>query len=297
MDFIKPSFKFETDKHFTEVIRESFQTIPQTLDKVMEKTENTMQAYIITMMNNHDSVVAARKLLVSIANTSSNIDPLIFNAVIPSTINITVNRFFNNTGILKNIQWTYPITKEDDRYDIKSGLKLSHYPTKNIENRIACFLSHYSLWRICYSLDRTIMILEHDAVFTNKFDYGKIKDKFKGTILGLNSPIGATRKPHEFHMKVLKGTGNDGLHGTDKPAKFNIVETPWIDKPDIPQGIAGNSAYIIRPEGAAKLIGLVAEHGMWPNDAIMCKQLMPKQLQVCFPYFTNVQGLKSTTSE
>jgi GR25 family glycosyltransferase involved in LPS biosynthesis len=295
MDFIKPSFKFEADKPFTEIIRESFETTPQTLDTVMKKTENTMQAYIITMMNNHDSVVAARKLLISIANTSSNIDPFIFNAVIPATIDTTMARFFNNTGIIKNIQWTYPIKPEDDRYDIKSGLKLSHYPTRKIENRIACFLSHYSLWRLCYDLDRTIMILEHDAEFTSKFDYGKIKDKFKGTILGLNDPIGATRKAREFHHEVIQGTNND-INAKSLRPKFRCVETPWIDNHDVPQGIAGNSAYVIRPEGAAKLIGLVAEYGMWPNDAIMCKQLMPKQLQVCYPYITKVQGLKSTTS-
>ena len=295
MDFIKPSFKFEAEKSFPQIIQESFQTVPQTLDTVMKKTENTMQAYIITMINNHDSVVAARKQIISIANTSSNLDTFIFNAITPATIDVTMKRFFDNTGVIKNIQWTYPITKEDDRYDIKSGLRLSHYPTRKIENRIACFLSHYSLWRLCYDLDRTIMILEHDAEFTSKFDYGKIKDKFKGTVLGLNDPIGATRRANQFHEAVMDGTNNAYAKQRANP-RLGIVETPWIDNHDVPQGLAGNSAYIIRPEGAAKLIGLVAEYGMWPNDAIMCKQLMPKQLQVCYPYITKVQGLKSTTS-
>ena len=35
---------------------------------------------------------------------------------------------------------------------------------------------------------------------------------------------------------------------------------------------------------------------MWPNDAVMCKQLFPT-LQVVYPYYTTIQhGLKSTTT-
>jgi len=55
------------------------------------------------------------------------------------------------------------------------------------------------------------------------------------------------------------------------------------------------SAYIIKPAGAKKLIELVKQYGLWPNDAIMCRQLVPR-LGVTRKFYTNIQGLKSTTS-
>jgi GR25 family glycosyltransferase involved in LPS biosynthesis len=68
-----------------------------------------------------------------------------------------------------------------------------------------------------------------------------------------------------------------------------------IDDDKIPQGLAGNSAYIIKPEGARRLLELVKEYGLWPNDAIMCRQLISK-LGITKTYYTKVQGLESTTS-
>jgi len=69
---------------------------------------------------------------------------------------------------------------------------------------------------------------------------------------------------------------------------------PDIDEFNVPQGLAGNSAYIIKPAGANNLLNAVKEHGLWPNDAIMCKQLIPR-LGVTKEYYTRVQGLPSTT--
>jgi GR25 family glycosyltransferase involved in LPS biosynthesis len=68
-----------------------------------------------------------------------------------------------------------------------------------------------------------------------------------------------------------------------------------IDEEHIPQGIAGNSAYIMKPSGAKKMLDLVAQFGLWPNDAIMCRQLVPT-LGVTKTFFTGVQGLPSTTT-
>ena len=57
----------------------------------------------------------------------------------------------------------------------------------------------------------------------------------------------------------------------------------------IPQGLPRHSAYIIKPEGAKKIIELQESIGWWPNDAIMCKQLC-SWLRVHKPYYTKVQG-------
>ena len=71
--------------------------------------------------------------------------------------------------------------------------------------------------------------------------------------------------------------------------------TPWIDSQSVPQGLAGNSAYIIKPEGAKQMLELVDRYGLWPNDAIMCRQLFPL-LGVTKTHYTWIQGLRSTTT-
>ena len=43
------------------------------------------------------------------------------------------------------------------------------------------------------------------------------------------------------------------------------------------------------------MINLVNEHGAWPNDAIMCRQLVPK-LGVTKKYYTATQRIRSTTT-
>ena len=124
------------------------------------------------------------------------------------------------------------------------------------------------------------MVLEHDAYFIAKFDLDVSKSK--GDIIGINNPLGCTRRSREFYQKII-----------DNQAMYQPA--PTIDEFNIPQGIAGNSAYIIKPAGAKKMIELVDEHGLWPNDAIMCKQLVPN-LMVTRKFFTSIQNLRSTTT-
>ena len=278
-----------------EIIHEMFPDERPTLEKVLERTKNTMKAYIISITNDHDSTVATRRLLLSIKDTRSNIEPFVFDAVTARNVKTVHERLFGRSTI-KKVSYTYPLEGET-RYDMKTGLELSGYKTKDINKRIGCFLSHYTLWKNCIEADKPIMILEQDALFTNRFDYGIIKESFKGDILGLNNPIGATRLASVYD-KTLKDIWELRSSKRKQNPKYDVYEAPWVDKNKmIPQGIAGNSAYIIKPAGARKLIELTAEHGIWPNDALMCKQLMPGKLQHIYPYITKVQGGKSTTSE
>jgi len=275
------------------------------VDGVMKRTEHTMKAYIISMLNDHDSTVATRKLLRSIEITNSNVDAMSFNAVTPETMDANINRLFGSQMPYAKIQYTYPKTAAENRLDILSGLNLSAYPTKDLRKRISCFLSHYSLWRLCFQMKEPIMILEHDAFFVRTFDFESISARVTGNILGLNDPSGATRKPWVYNSNCIERHNtfdhqwferNKGKARSQKP-EYTVFTAPNVDNDNkIPQGLAGNSAYIIRPEGAANLMGLVAEHGFWPNDAIMCKQLLPRQLMQIYPYVTKVQGTTSTTS-
>ena len=74
-----------------------------------------------------------------------------------------------------------------------------------------------------------------------------------------------------------------------------VISCPYIDSVNVPQGLAGNSAYVIKREGAEKMLELVKEHGLWPNDALMCKQLIPR-IGCTQKFYTRVQGVRSTTS-
>lgn len=240
-----------------------------------------MKAFIITVINDSTSISGARRCINSIENTNSWIEPFIFQASTPTTMKMNWDYF------LKDIKWTYPPSGET-RIDLLTGLRLTGYQTNDIKKVQACLLSHVRLWKLCIELDQMIMILEHDAAFTRSFKFqGDLNSVFTGGILGLNSPLKATRKALVFHNEVVKNH--------NPKDKFTVTEVPWIDSGDIPQGLAGNSAYIIKPFAAKALLNRMKDIGAWPNDALMCKQQFP-WLQVIYPYFTEVQGLKSTTT-
>jgi GR25 family glycosyltransferase involved in LPS biosynthesis len=176
---------------------------------------------------------------------------------------------------------TYTYHTIEPKIDFSTGLQLSPY-VGDTETRIACFFSHYLLWEQCVNENEPFLILEHDAEFINKVNWDHL-EKSKYQIIGINDPRGATRRSLEYHKSV-------------QASKYTIAPPPYIDDQHVPQGLAGNSAYCIKPLGAKKLIELVEKNGIWPNDAIMCKQLLPGMLGQTKKYYTKVQGLVSTTT-
>jgi GR25 family glycosyltransferase involved in LPS biosynthesis len=225
-----------------------------------------MKSYIITLKNNELSIDAALR-----CKQSSNLVVQQFQAVTPRDVPAMM--------MDEKLIWTYPW--DEQKHDFASGLVLSPYRTQQKAARIACFLSHYQLWKESLKTDEPILILEHDAIFIHDLDPQPILDS-KYDIVGINDPRGATRKSGEYHRIIQQN-----------PKEIQPV--PRIDDMLVPQGLAGNSAYIIKPNGAKRLIELVKEFGAWPNDAIMCYQLV-KNLGVTKTYYTKVQGTRSTTS-
>ena len=230
-----------------------------------------MKAFVITIPNHKVSQDAASICIESSKKVGNTFNIHEFDAVTPP----------QNDKLMKQymVQWNYPWLGEV--FDFKTGLKKSAYPTKNPAARIACALSHYSLWHACSGDSEPYLILEHDARFIKKLDLDLI-EKSKYTIIGINNPLFATRKAQEFKRIVDEG-------------QRDILPAPTIDSYEVPQGLAGNSAYIIKPNGARHMIRLVDDHGLWPNDALMCRQLVP-MLGVTKTFFTEVQGTPSTTS-
>jgi len=176
------------------------------------------------------------------------------------------------------VAWTYPWEGSCDIED--PPLHLTAYVTKDRVARMACFMSHYRLWWRCLRDKDPVLILEDDALFLRPFAPAPLLAS-PYSIIGINDPRGATRLAHVYHLRV-------------QASEAEICEVPRIDYPEIPQGLAGASAYLMKPEGADAAIKLVEKYGAWPNDALCCKQLMPGMLGQVKHYVTRVQGRRSS---
>lgn len=192
----------------------------------------------------------------------------------------------------EGLKWNYPW---DGRQivDIQSGLIKTGYATDVKEKRIACFLSHYFLWKECAETDEDFIILEHDAHFERSVPLD-VLEKSDRTVIALNRPQpGATPKA-DIYAREIRHQIKQGTPAASPPKVYDI---PYVNEDKRhPAGLPGNSAYYIKPAGARKLISLAKEYGAWPNDALMCKQLMPGQLGILWPNVTRVQPSISTTT-
>ena len=99
---------------------------------------------------------------------------------------------------------------------------------------IGCFLSHYSLWKKCLDKNKPIGIFEQDIIFQK-------------------SPI--------FNQEF-----SDILR-LDKPAMpgKNCGTGEWWE---------GSHAYILKPEGAKKLIQWTHEFGAFPSDVMLGNKIL-----------------------
>ena len=229
-----------------------------------------MKAVSIVIKDNEVSELGYSKLVESSKAVGNDFEIAKYDAVVPTDVDGVMTAL--------GLKWNYPW--EGEVVDYATGLVKTAYKTANPKARMACACSHYYWWNHSYYTDSTILILEHDANFINKIDFDPAD--VKADIIGINNPLGATRKSQLFYDKVIQST-------------IHYPLTPMVDNVYIPQGLAGNSAYIVKPEGAKQMLELVKQYGLWPNDAIMCRQLIPK-LSVSRKFYTNIQGLKSTTS-
>lgn len=229
-----------------------------------------MKAYVIVIDNHGISEFGYERLIESSFRVGNAFEIERFSAITPH-------------DLPKAINWNYPV--EGYIYDLETGLKKSAYQGA-LTTRQACAMSHLTLWRRCAEGDQPFMILEHDAAFAQCANE-LVDANLRYPIVGINNPLKATRRAQVFYDEVIKLV----------PSGKKVIEAPWVDSDRlIPQGLAGNSAYIITPQGAETLVRLVGRYGLWPNDAIMCKQLLPNQLGVTTKFYTVVQNLQSTTT-
>lgn len=232
-----------------------------------------MKAYVITVKGNEVSETASQRCIKS-HKQYNNFPITVFDAIVPEDVDSLMREH--------KLTWNYPWN--DIVKDFKSGLTKTAYQTNNKKARIACALSHYTLWLMTAVLKEPILILEHDSLFIKTLD-PEYLIKTKKQIIGINNPLYATRMAGYYLEQIKKSKADES----------GVCFIPTIDDISVPQGLAGNSAYIIKPAGARQMIELVDEYGLWPNDAIMCKQLV-KGLGVTKTFYTEVQKTKSTTT-
>jgi GR25 family glycosyltransferase involved in LPS biosynthesis len=222
-----------------------------------------MKAFVITLFNDKYSVQSAENTIKTARQMNDDLHIEMVRAVTPKQIG--------------DYTYSYPLMGETKTYE---GMTLTGYATTETDKKIACSLSHMHLWEKCVEMDEPIMILEHDAVFTRKFKLGKLMNAIEdGDIVMVNDPRGATRRGQLYHDNIIRW--DYGVNGPDE---------------NVPDGLAGNSAYIITPSAAKKATELQKSIGIWPNDALLCKQLFPRQLKSYYPYITKVVQKKSTTT-
>lgn len=229
-----------------------------------------MKAHAIVIKGNDISESAFKVLKKSSEKYNNEFEIIRFDAVKPA-------KAYERSH---SIMWRWPWGGSE--IDPLTGLMKNAYKTADPMKRIACFLSHYDLWKACSEGDEPFLILEHDAEFTRNLPVSLIDILKDPYIVGINNPLGATRRPVEFFQTMNKN-------------QDEIQPVPRIDHSYIPQGLAGNSAYIISPKAARDVLEKVRVHGAWPNDALLCYQLFP-YLRVTKTYYTRVQGTPSTTT-
>lgn len=273
--------------------------VPTTVDL---QGNRRIKGFIISLVSHAPAMHATRKLLASIESTNSEIE----TTILPATTPATISSHLGGLTRVTNKAWTWPTNHVKSGLDLKTGLYLKAYGATDQKKVVACMVSHMRAWQQCIDLNEPIMVLEQDAQFVRTFKWSHLihptaasgRDPKTGQltsypadgsfstggIVGLNDPRGATRKATIYHTKASQ---NVGIH--------KVPSVDDIGDPPLPQGLAGNSAYVIKPWAALKLFKKINEVGMWPNDALMCKQFFP-WMQQAFPYFTRVQGTESTTT-
>jgi hypothetical protein len=235
-----------------------------------------MKAFVIYQKENRASSQAAQVTARSVKRYCEDVEFFGFRATTPDTIADGLKEINQ-----PNLEYTYPLGNEVKYHqEGDTKLRLTGYVANSVPVKLACTISHARLWNMSVQNNEEIMVLEHDAVFVKDFK----PFNWKGGVLGLNNPIGATRRANILYEEIKQRS------------YYKIIDLPWIDVSTTPQGLAGNSAYIIKPEFAAKLLKKLNEVGAWPNDALMCKQLFPNELKVTYPFFTKVQGIRSHTT-
>ena len=196
-----------------------------------------MKNYVITIMSNPESVKVAKRCIKSGANYEMDIEH--FEAITPD--NTDLNEMMKNEGI---------------SFD---GFKEKY---SRLDNCVAAFLSHYSLWKLAAENSKPTTIFEHDAVLVDKIP--------------------------NVHFQQCISFGKPSYGRFNVPMHIGVG--PLISKTYFP----GAHAYRVSPKGAEQLI-YQAKRAAKPTDVFLNIHTFPG-LQEYYPWpveardtFTTIQ--------
>ena len=115
-----------------------------------------MKAFVINLDGNTVSEAGAAECIRSSHAVGNDFVVQSFRAIRPENAWENLAR--------EGLKWGYPWNTP--KLDFATGLQLSPYQTADKRKRVGCFMSHYMLWKM--ATKEPILVLEHDAVFTQK---------------------------------------------------------------------------------------------------------------------------------
>ena len=137
----------------------------------------------------------------------------------------------------------------------KTGIKRQGKFKKNKAGVIGCFFSHYYLWQKCIKLDEPIIILEHDGYLIRPVDDNLLyyfNDVLKLDRLDPYSKNYEKDIEAESHLNV---SVHPYTHSSKKVQRHGLKDY-----------FKGAYSYIIKPQGARKLVNFININGHRPAD-------------------------------
>jgi glycosyl transferase family 25 len=143
----------------------------------------------------------------------------------------------------------------DYHYDI-TGIKKQGKFKKNKIGVIGCFFSHYYLWKKCIKLNEPILILEHDGYMIRPID-SLMLDSFSDVLkLDRLDPYSKNYEKDLIEESSIETVSvQQYFHSSKKVIKHGLRDY-----------FKGAYSYIIKPQGAKKLINFIKINGHRPAD-------------------------------
>ena len=214
-----------------------------------------MRAQVIVIPGNETSELGFNRLLKSYQDTEQEFSINNFEASTPFTAESEMRDF--------DLTWNYPW--EGETYDFATGLKKRAYVGRDPMARVACSMSHFRLWAECFETKETFLILEHDAYFIKQIPIDIILE-WDYQIIGVNDPLGATRKARDF-KNLSPEQKRERNERTRKSVRNSLVF-----RSETLQGLLGKDAWLHKTRNSP-----AARSGAFTPDQRWQQQLKHRQ--------------------
>jgi len=180
-----------------------------------------------------------------------------------------------------NVQWY--------KHNLKD-FKFNQRIKKINPGMVGCLISHLSLWKKCIELQQPILIFEHDAIVIREIPHSIIA-KFED-VCNLDW---LSRRTTDYDRQVQINRGDNVHLYMKKRPPYSGLEL--YNK----SHIKGAHAYIIKPQGAQKLVDFVWASGALAPDVVINSVsclLTYSETSYCRinPSFWNAQRMKAKNS-